>query len=81
MTIVVIPGLPSIWAMASAQGSVTVGARWNPFTERSMQACVLCLGLFQDRDLGIGVFPKSKEILICGECPDARGIGIRTLWL
>ena len=30
----------------------------------SLQLRVLCLGLFQDGDVGIGVLPEGKEILI-----------------
>src|ERR1039458_8243312 len=31
-----------------------------------LQLCVLCLGFFQDRYIGIGVSPESEEILIGG---------------
>jgi hypothetical protein len=40
---------------------------------------VLRLGLLQDGDIGIGVFPESQEISIGGERADAGSIGIRAL--
>ena len=45
----------------------------------SLQLRVLCLGLFQDGDVGIGVFPEGEEIVVGGERPDAGRIGIRAL--
>src|ERR1039458_7392872 len=44
-----------------------------------LQLRVLCLGLLVDGNVGIGVFPERKEVLVGGERPDAGGIGIRTL--
>jgi hypothetical protein len=41
-----------------------------------LQLRVLCLGFFQDRDVGIGVLPEREEISVGSECPDAGGIGI-----
>ena len=40
---------------------------------------VLGPGLFQDGDVGIGVFPEREEIFVRGERPDASSIGIRAL--
>src|SRR5438445_9483666 len=40
---------------------------------------VLRLGLLQDGDVGIGVFPECEEIFVSGERQDAGGIGIRAL--
>jgi hypothetical protein len=31
-----------------------------------LQLGVLCLGLFQDGDVGIGVFPEGEEFLVGG---------------
>src|SRR5580700_5643299 len=39
----------------------------------------LNLGLFQDGDVGVGVFPDCEEIFVGRECPSAGGIGIRAL--
>jgi hypothetical protein len=33
-----------------------------------MQLCVFRLGLLQDGDVGVGVFPECEEILIGGLC-------------
>ena len=44
-----------------------------------LQLRVLCFGFFEDRDVGIGVFPEGEEIFAGGERPDAGGIGIRAL--
>ena len=33
-----------------------------------LQLCVLRLGLLQDGDVGVGVFPKRQEVLIGGFC-------------
>src|ERR1700685_4466601 len=44
-----------------------------------LQLRVLGFGFFQDRDFGIGIFPKHKKPLIGGESPDAGGIGVRSL--
>jgi hypothetical protein len=35
--------------------------------------------LFQDRDVGVGVFPEGEEIFVGGKGADAGGIGIRFL--
>src|SRR2546426_9401891 len=43
------------------------------------QLRVLRLGLLQDGDVGVGVFPKSEEIFVGGERPYTCGIGIRSL--
>ena len=45
----------------------------------SLQLGVLRLGLLQDGDVGVGVFPEREKILVGGERPDAGGIGIRSL--
>ena len=41
-----------------------------------LQLRVLDLGLLQDRDVGIGVFPESEEIFVAGERADAGGVRI-----
>jgi hypothetical protein len=46
---------------------------------RSLQLRILGLGLLQDGDVGIGVFPEGEEIFVGGDRPDASGIGIRSL--
>jgi len=43
-----------------------------------LQLRVLRLGLLQDGDVGVGVFPEREEILVGGERTDAGGIGVRT---
>ena len=44
-----------------------------------LELCVFGFCFFQDRNIGIGVFPEGEEILVGGERPDAGGIGIRSL--
>src|SRR5713226_5109592 len=34
-------------------------------SEQLLQLRVLCFGLLQDGDVGVGVFPEREEILIC----------------
>src|SRR6266571_5510933 len=43
------------------------------------QLRVLRFGLFEDGDVGVGVFPEREEIFVGSECTDAGGIGIRSL--
>src|SRR5438552_238370 len=33
-----------------------------------LQLRVLCLGLLQDEDVGVGVFPEREEVLVCVLC-------------
>ena len=44
-----------------------------------LQLCVLCLGFFQDGDVGVGILPESEKIFVGGERPGAGGVGIRSL--
>jgi len=44
-----------------------------------LQLRVLRLSLFQDWDVGVGVFPEGEEVFVGGEGPDAGGIGICAL--
>jgi hypothetical protein len=37
---------------------------------------VLCFGFFQDGDVGVGIFPERKEVLVGGERTDAGDVGI-----
>src|ERR1019366_1626776 len=46
---------------------------------RLLQLRVLRLGLLQDGDVGVGVFPEGEEIFVGGERPDAGGVGIGSL--
>src|ERR1022692_2986859 len=46
---------------------------------RLLQLRVLCLGFFQDGDVGVGVFPEGEKIFVGGEGADASGIGIRSV--
>ena len=49
------------------------------FGEGSLQLCVLVPGLFEDGNVGVGVFPQREEIFVGGESADAGGVGIRAL--
>src|SRR3984885_12493402 len=44
-----------------------------------LQLRVLRFGFFQDRNVGVGVFPEGKEFFVGGERPDAGGVGIRSM--
>ena len=44
-----------------------------------MQLRVLGLGLFQDGDIGVGVFPEGEEVFVSGERTHSGGISIRPL--
>ena len=47
--------------------------------QASLQLRVLCLGFFQDGNIGVGAVPEREEIFIRGKGPDAGSIGIRSL--
>ena len=49
------------------------------FQMQLLQFCVLCLGLLEDWDVGIGVFPEREEVFVSGKGANASGIRIRTL--
>ena len=38
--------------------------QFPPSSERLLQLRVLCLGFFEDGDIGVGVFPEGEEILV-----------------
>src|SRR5208282_3204692 len=40
----------------------------KPVIRRSRQLGVFRLGLLEDRDIGVGVFPEIEEILVGGHC-------------
>src|SRR5580658_3731510 len=44
-----------------------------------LQFRVLGFGLFEDGDVGVGVFPEGEEIFVGSERPDVGGIGIGPL--
>ena len=44
-----------------------------------LQLRVLRFGFFQDRNVGVGVFPEGKEFFVGGERPDSGGVGIGSL--
>jgi hypothetical protein len=49
-------------------------------SERLVEFCVFGFGLEEDRDVGVGVFPRSEEILIggasfCGVALESAGAG------
>ena len=43
-------------------------------TSLLLQPRVLRFGLFQDGDIGVGVFPEGEEIFVGSERPDAEGM-------
>jgi hypothetical protein len=57
-----------VWQSGSENGQPVVerlpaGIRWATLNE-SLQLRVLRLGLLQDGDVGVGVFPEGQEILV-----------------
>ena len=67
------------WGTRRQHGVYLQSARGFPSYCRLLQLCVLCFGLFQDGNVGIGVFPERQKILVSGECAHTGGIGIRAL--
>ena len=49
------------------------------FSLRSLQPRVLRLGLLQDGDVGVGIFPEGEEVFVGSERADAGGICIRSV--
>ena len=47
--------------------------------EGLLQLGVLRLGLLQDGNVGVGVFPEGEELFVSGEPPDSGDIGIGSL--
>src|ERR1700730_3256786 len=72
---------PIIWGASVPWRDHVMSHTAGESTERrkSLQFRVLRLGLLQDGDVGVGVFPEGEEIFVGGERPDAGGIGIRSL--
>jgi hypothetical protein len=74
-----------------ARTSVAIGSAagrlrkdYHPHARRKSQpaAGILRLGFFQDGDVGVGDFPKVKEILIgrlCLGCVSSHGVGATEL--
>ena len=67
-------GLRQLMRCDSERGRLTTSFSWE-----LLQPGVLRLGLLQDGDVGVGVFPEGEEILVGGKRPDAGGVGIRSL--
>lgn len=56
------------------------GARLMQFASGAaalLQSCILGFGLFQNRDIGVGVLPECEEFFIGGEGADAGGVALR----
>src|SRR5215469_7242621 len=51
----------------------THSAGRNEESKLLLELRVLRSGLFQDRDVGIGVFPEREEVLVCGKSSDTGG--------
>src|SRR5437016_2222198 len=52
----------------SLASPIKIPAWQDDLKAHSLQLRVLPLGLLQDGDVGVGVFPEGKEILISGAC-------------
>ena len=57
-------------AISSAPGLPTYRHKrnWSAASNRLLQFRVLGLGLLEDGDIGVGVFPQGEEILVRGAC-------------
>ena len=53
--------------LASKTGTRTWGTRHRELLLR-LQLGVFGLGLFEDGDVGVGVFPQRKEVFVCPFC-------------
>src|SRR6266478_451985 len=62
-----------LWA---ANPAYTRESNFNP---QLKQLRILSLGLLQDGDVWVGVFPQREEIFVRAECPDAGRVGVRAL--
>jgi len=49
------------------------------FQKQSLQLRVLRLGLFQDRNVGVGIFPEHKEVFVCSKGANTGGVSIRAM--
>jgi len=58
--------------------STCVGRRGGQAEKVLLQIAVLGFRLLQDGDVGIGVFPESKEVFVSSERSNAGSIGIHT---
>jgi hypothetical protein len=50
-----------------------------PQRHRSLQLRILCLGLLEDWNVLVGVFPQREKIFVVGVRPDSGGISIGAL--
>ena len=66
---------PSARKINADQWGSTLAERWVEL----LQPCVLGFGLFQDGNVGVGVFPEGEEVFVSGECTNAGSIGIGAL--
>jgi hypothetical protein len=66
------PSSAQNYGRASFQGIANQPAKRDRMTvsyhRQSLQPCVLRLGLSEDGDVGVSVFPERKEILVGGSC-------------
>ena len=67
------------WDKNCQRTPLTVDRQEEPSHKVPLQLRILRLGLLQDGDVGVGVFPEREEIFVGGERPDAGGIGICSL--
>ena len=65
--------------VSNQRTTVTGTQPMTPDFARLLQLRILRFRLFQDRNVGIGVFPEREEIFVGGKGPDAGGVGIRSL--
>jgi hypothetical protein len=69
---------PSLWKKGEPGACDYCQIPHNPHWPRDrlqLQPRVLCFGLFQDGDVGIGIFPERQEILVLGAC--FRGVALQ----
>ena len=69
------------WGQREMGGQLYAGIEGKGETaERpSLQRRILGFCLFQDGDVGIGIFPEGQKVFVGGERAYAGGIGIRAL--
>src|SRR5437764_12787751 len=63
----------------SLASPIKIPACQDDLKAHSLQLRVLRLGLLQDGDVGIGVFPEGEEVFVGSKRPHAGSIGIRSL--
>src|ERR1035437_2293236 len=67
------------WSASIPCGTRRIATAITKSGRVSLQLGVLRLGLLQNGDVGVGVFPEGEKILVCCQSTNAGSVGISTL--